>query len=205
LLQRCECCRGYSAHAARVTRLSRTTLAAESPDIVEAVLSAVPRPRRPALVSVLRVLLAVVGLAQVALGAAELRGAAGPAGMRMDGASMMHFGHEIAAWDIALGVGFCWVAWRRSRSVGVVPTLATFIVVLTGFGVADLASGQVGLSRFLLHLWALAGLILLIMIDRGRPPAGPGTPRDSDPDHHRLSLVSAPAARSGPATRPPDL
>jgi hypothetical protein len=54
-----------------------------------------------------------------------------------------------------------------------VPTLATFVVVLTAFGLADLSSGQVGLGRFLLHLWPLTGLVLMITLDRKRPPAGP--------------------------------
>lgn len=86
----------------------------------------------------------LVGLAQVAVGVDELRGAAGPAQMQVEGASAMHFA----------------------------PTLATFVVVLTVLGLVDLASGQVGPGRFLLHLWAVAGLVLVITLD---PPAGPPT------------------------------
>lgn len=123
-----------TASAPRVTRLSRTTVAADGLDIVGEVLSAAPRSRPRRLVSVLRLMLGLVGLTQVAVGVDELRGAAGPAQMQVDGASAMHFGHEIAAWDLALGVGFCRVACRPLRTAGVVPTLATFVVVLTALG-----------------------------------------------------------------------
>jgi predicted anti-sigma-YlaC factor YlaD len=88
LLRTCACCRGYNEHAAQVTRLSRTTVAAEGPDLVDAVLSVAPRGPGSRPVSVLRPVLAVVGLVQAGVGLSEVSGvvgSAGSAGMRMAG------------------------------------------------------------------------------------------------------------------------
>jgi predicted anti-sigma-YlaC factor YlaD len=207
-LQACAGCRGFVDHAAHVTRLSRTTLVVEVPDMVEAILAAGPRSRRPALVMALRVLLGVVGVAQVVIALDGVLGAHGPGGMQMEGASMVHFAHESAAWNLALGVGFCWVAARSSRTSGVVPTLATFIVVLTTLMLIDLTTGQADLSRLLMHGWAMAGLMLVIVLDRWRPPASGPLPGGNTWSQHRpgraptTDPAPSPADHDQPGLRP---
>lgn len=175
-LEACADCRQFADDAARVTRLARTSVATDVPDLVEAVLAASPRARLPRLITTLRVLLALVGIAQltVALGgvfAVWTDRHEHPAAL-LDGVSLQHFAHESAAWNLALGVGFVWVAWRSSRTSGVVPTLATFVVVLTALVALDLAAGRVDPSRLLLHGLVLLGLVLVIVLDRRRPAGG---------------------------------
>ncbi|HET9256460.1 MAG TPA: zf-HC2 domain-containing protein [Pseudonocardiaceae bacterium] len=177
----CAVCRRFADDAARVTRLARTAAAAPEPDVVAAVLAAAPRSRRPRLIRSLRVLLGVVGLAQAELGLAAMLGAhtSGHAaqGVVMQGASVAHFAHESAAWNLALGVGFLWVAWRSSRPSGMVPTLATFVTALTVLVVVDAMAGGVDTMRLLAHGLVVLGLILVIMLDRLPRPAGDTAPR----------------------------
>lgn len=179
----CAACRWFADEAARVTRLARTTVATPEPDVVEAVLAAAPRSRRPPLVTVLRVLLGLVGLAQIELAIIGMLAAhnsgQGAQGIVLQGASVAHFAHESAAWNLALGVGFLWVARRSSRTSGMVPTLVTFVAVLTVLVVMDAIAGGVDVARLLGHGLVLLGLILVILLDRLPKPAGstvPGTP-----------------------------
>ncbi|HEV7453415.1 MAG TPA: hypothetical protein VGO16_18970 [Pseudonocardiaceae bacterium] len=97
-------------------------------------------------------------------------------GVMLDGASIAHFAHESAAWNLALGVGFVWIAWRSSRASGMVPTLATFVAVLAALVVLDVVAGRVDPERFLLHGLVLLGLILVIVLDRLPRPTGGSVP-----------------------------
>jgi predicted anti-sigma-YlaC factor YlaD len=179
----CAACHRFGEGAAHVTRLARTAVATQEPDIAEAVLAAVPRSRRPQLVTALRVLLGLVGLAQAELAVIGMLGAhstaPGTQGVVLQGASLTHFAHESAAWNLALGVGFLWVAWRSTRSAGMVPTLATFVAVLTVLVVMDAMAGGVDVARLLAHGLVVLGLILMIVLDRLPRPTGgtvPGAP-----------------------------
>lgn len=179
-LASCTGCRRFADEAARVTRLARTTVAALEPDVVDAVLAAAPRSRRPPLAIVLRVLLALVGLVQAEVSIIGMLAAHSSAqGVVLQGASVAHFAHESAAWNLALGVGFLWVARRSSRTSGMVPTLVTFLAVLTVLVVMDAVAGGVNAGRLLGHGLVLLGLILVVALDRIPRPTGdtvPGTP-----------------------------
>jgi predicted anti-sigma-YlaC factor YlaD len=125
----------------------------------------------------------------------------------LEGASIAHFAHESAAWNLALGVGFLCIAWRSSRTSGMVPTLATFVAVLTALVVLDVVAGRVDPERFLLHGLVLLGLILVIALDRLPRPT-----RDTVPGAPAVGLPWArPSKRVDPAIGtdadglPPDL
>jgi predicted anti-sigma-YlaC factor YlaD len=169
-LASCTACRRFAEGAARVTRLARTAVAVPEPDVVAAVLAAAPRSRRPRLTTVLRALLGLVGLAQAEVALVAMLGAHtgdhGAQGVVLQGASVAHFAHESAAWNLALGVGFLWVAWRSSRPSGMVPTLATFVAALTVLVVLDAMAGGVDTARLLAHGLVVLGLILVIVLDR---------------------------------------
>jgi predicted anti-sigma-YlaC factor YlaD len=202
----CTACQRFADDAARVTRLARTAVATPEPDFVDAVLLAAPRSRRPQLITVVRVLLALVGLAQaeVALAGMIAARSSGHGGVMLQGASLAHFAHESAAWNLALGVGFLWVAWRSSRPSGMVPTVATFVAVLTVLVVMDAMAGGVDTARWLAHGLVVLGLVLVIVLDRLPAPAGGTAPGISTWRHRRLAR-----ARPGTQTRvpspPPDL
>jgi predicted anti-sigma-YlaC factor YlaD len=182
-LKTCAACRRFGDDAAHVTRLARTAVATPEPDVVDAVLVAAPRSPRWRPATALRVLLGLVGAAQivVALFGVLVAQASGhdSQGIVLKGASVTHVAHESAAWNLALGVGFLWIAWRSSRTSGMVPTLTTFVAVLAALEVLDVVTGRVDPERFVLHGLVLAGLILVIVLDRLPRPTGgtvPGAP-----------------------------
>jgi len=182
-LASCAECRAFAEEAAHVTRLARTAVATQEPDVLDAVLARAPRFHRRHLVSALRVLLGLVGLAQLAVAVAEMidAHASGPGlqQIMLQGASITHFADESAAWNLALGVGFLWVATRSARSSGMVPTLVAFVTVLAGLVVMDAMAGGVDATRLLAHGLVLLGAILVIVLDRLPRSTGgtvPGVP-----------------------------
>lgn len=213
-LASCPSCRQFAADAARVTRLARTAVAGAEPDFTAAILTAAPRPRawRIPLVGVVRLGLGLVGLAQVEVAIVALleTHASGLAssGVMLQGASLAHFAHESAAWNLALGVGFLWVAWRSSRTSGMVPTLTTFVGVLTVLVVLDALAGRVDTARFLLHGLVLAGLVLVVVLDRLHRPVGgsaPGVPAALYGDHAGPGQQADPPPGPGVDDLPPHL
>lgn len=209
-LATCAPCRRFSDEAARVTRLARTAVATPEPDVAGAVLASAPRSRRPRLSTALRVLLGLVGLAQAEVALAAILGAqagAGSQGVVLQGASVAHFAHESAAWNLALGVGFVWVAWRSPRASGMVPTLATFVGVLAVLVVMDVMAGGVDVARMALHGLVVLGLILVIALDRLPGPVGGTVPGAFAFRRRRagLSRPADPAVRAGARDTPPNL
>lgn len=210
-LARCAACHRFADDAARVTRLARTAAATEAPDLVEVVLAAAPRSRRPQLSTALRVLLGLVGLAQAELAVVSMLGAHGTEhpvqGVVLQGASLAHFAHESAAWNLALGVGFLWGARRSSRVSGMVPTLATFVAVLTVVVVLDAMAGGVDTTRLLGHGLVVLGLIVMIVLDRLPRPAGGTVPGVSAVRRRQLGRTRTidPTIGTGVDGLPPDL
>ncbi|MDQ4021007.1 MAG: zf-HC2 domain-containing protein [Actinomycetota bacterium] len=210
-LKICAACHRFADDAAHVTRLARTAVAAPEPDVVAAVLAAAPRSPRWRLVTALRVLLGLVGFAQIAVAASGVLAAQASGhdsqGIVLKGASVTHFAHESAAWNLALGVGFLWIAWRSSRTSGMVPTLTTFVAVLAALVVLDVVAGRVDPERFVLHGLVLLGLILVIVLDRLSGPTGGTGPsaRVLGPPWSGRSRRVDPATGTEASGLPPDL
>lgn len=162
-LAACAACREWQNAAARVTRLARMAVARPGPDLVDAVLAARPARRRNRLRLGLRVALAVLGAGQLLIAALTLLGVTAWAHP-----GDTHLSHEFAAWNLALGVGFLWIAFRAATPAGLVPTLATFVLVLTVLEVVDVVSGHVELVRVLSHALVQAGLVVVVAL-AGRP------------------------------------
>lgn len=180
-LASCADCRGFLDDAAWVTRLTRTGLAEPGPDLVGRVLAAAPRPWRGRFTRVVQVLVGLLGAGQLALAGVALFVMHGPMAQHgqpatLGGATMTHMSHEAAAWNLAIGVGFLWAALRSTRSAGLVPMLAAFVALLTLLSVIDLAEGKVDVLRLVSHLLVVAGLALVVLLDRTRAGGGGSTP-----------------------------
>ncbi|WP_027344308.1 zf-HC2 domain-containing protein [Hamadaea tsunoensis] len=137
---------------------------------IAAILTAAPRPRRH-LALTLRYALGLLGLAQFLLGVAQISANAGAThlhGTLLSGTGADHLWHESAAWNVAVGAAFAWVAWRRSRPAGVLPMLTAFVLVLTLLTVNDALTGTVDTSRILSHILLVAGYALLVVLGRPR-------------------------------------
>ncbi len=208
----CASCRAFADRAAHVTRLARIRPAEPLPDVLPGLLAALdggdvrPAPRRgwrAVARDAVRVALGVLGAGQVALalaGVVAATGAAGDTG-RLAGASMTHFSHESAAWNLALGVAFLWAASGAARRVGaLVPVIGAFVALLVTLSVLDLLAGHVEAGRLAGHLPVIAGLVLLLVHARlGR--GGGGTTRTSDASPSRADRS---ADRSDDRSRPDD-
>jgi predicted anti-sigma-YlaC factor YlaD len=183
----CAGCRQWFEDAAMVTRLARVAPVIQVPGVPERVLDAAPGRRRTHWAAWLRLALGAIGAGQVLLGVAQVAGPAMGGAMSgygggMEGASVDHLMHESAAWNLAVGAGFLFIAWRRSRPAGVVPTLTAFVAVLTLMSLGDLIDGSVAPSRLASHVLLLAGYAIVVVLCRPSMgmdgPAGTGRRRE---------------------------
>jgi predicted anti-sigma-YlaC factor YlaD len=72
--------------------------------------------------------------------------------------SAIHLERHQAAFDVALGLAFLFVAWRPDRAYGMVPFAATFALALSVSAIIDLVHGASTVVRESRHLIELAGL-----------------------------------------------
>ncbi len=86
----------------------------------------------------------------------------------------IHFERHQAAFDVALGLAFLFVAWRSDRAYGMVPFAAAFAIALTLSAVIDLANGASTFDRESAHLIEILGLALLWALGLA---VGPGRKR----------------------------
>ncbi|MFC4945954.1 zf-HC2 domain-containing protein [Pseudonocardia sp. GCM10023141] len=193
-LQGCAGCRAHAERLAQVTRLARLGPVQETPDLVAAVLAAAPPPPRQRRTGAVRLALGGVGIGQCALAVSEIVAAGGAhhGGPELAGATAAHLVNESSAWNLALAVAFLWVAAGTSRISGLVPVIAAFVGILTVLSAFDVISGRVDAERLLSHALVVAGLVLLVVMQRltrnggggtdvARPvPGSPAT--DADPD-----------------------
>ena len=168
-LASCSDCARWAEGAAHATRLIRMDVR-PVPDLSEEITAhiALPARRVARRRRWLRVALLVAGLVQLAVGVPALTGDS--LGMAMSA----HAAHEAAAWNLAIGAAFAAAALVPRRAAGLVPLLATFLIVLTALSVRDVASGSVGLGRLATHAGALIGLVLLVLLDRTERALPPG-------------------------------
>jgi predicted anti-sigma-YlaC factor YlaD len=188
-LAQCAGCRDWLDRAAVVNRLTRTAPVSDVPDLTAAILAALPEQpvtpwrRRLPVAALLYVALAMVGAVQLILGLTQVGGgvSAGHAHNGL-GATQGHLWHESAAWNVAVGAGYLFIALRRTRPTGLVPMLTAFVGMLLLISVTDLTGGRVDVDRLIGHGFVIAGYLLVVALARGiggemRPPGarmGPG-------------------------------
>ena len=170
-LATCAGCRGWWDDAAAVNRLVRTGPALAGVDVTEAVLPAAPGPWRGRLAVALRVVLGVLGIAQLVLGMLQITVLRTPEpaalhGTTVDGATPGHLWHESAAWNLAVGAAFLWIAARRGRPVGVVPLLTAFVAALVLLSAGDVIGGRVEAARLASHGFVVTGYLLVLALSR---------------------------------------
>ncbi|MEV4638013.1 zf-HC2 domain-containing protein [Actinoplanes sp. NPDC049548] len=189
----CPGCREWLDRAAAVNRLTRTGLVADVPDLSEAILGALPagsptrvpwRARlrewfavswRERVTVALYVALAAVGAVQLILGLDQVGGASGSLHVHAGTeATPGHLWHESAAWNVAVGAGFLFIALRRNRPTGLVPMLTAFVGMLLLLSLNDLSAARVDATRLVSHGFVIAGYLLVVALSRvGGEPVGP--------------------------------
>jgi predicted anti-sigma-YlaC factor YlaD len=168
-LASCPDCARWADQAARVTRHTRLDVR-PVPDLSEQIAAHVTLPARRVLRRryLLRAGLLLAGLAQLLIGLPALTGDS--IGMAM----ATHAAHEAAAWNLAIGAAFVAAASMPRRAAGLIPLLATFLIVLGALSARDVASGAVSGGRLATHAAALIGLLLLVGLDRAERALPPG-------------------------------
>jgi predicted anti-sigma-YlaC factor YlaD len=193
----CAACRQWADDAQAVARLARVQLMTRTPRVD----LAAARKRRPRLSRALRILLGAFGAAQFALGILQ---AAAPDGAHdHGGVNPGHLFHESAAWNVAIGAGFAWIALRRGRPGGALPMLTAFVALLGLLSVNDIAGGRVDGLRLLSHGFVVAGYAIVVALSR--PSLDPGVPppsRQGPPWRWRATLEPP---SDEPAAGPPSL
>ncbi|OWV05843.1 hypothetical protein B5D80_17405 [Micromonospora wenchangensis] len=225
-LDGCVACRVWCDRAATVTRRTRLTLStadrrdptadtpgrlrstAACPDLADVVLAALPVPRRlrDRLVPGLRTGLALIGALQLVLGLAQVgRGpAAGHAHGALDTLASGHLWHESAAWNIAVGAGFLFVAARRTPTGGLLPMLSAFVGALVLLSANDLVTGRVEPTRLVSHGFLVTGYLIVVALSRPRlRPDGPAGRGRGDRPAWRLRTDDVPAAAPTVRLLPP--
>ncbi|MFI5927076.1 zf-HC2 domain-containing protein [Micromonospora sp. NPDC051543] len=145
------------------------------------------RPHLPGhgtLVVGLRAALGLLGAVQLVLGLAQVGKGATAEHLHASG---QHLWHESAAWNVAVGAGFLFVAVRRSPPAGLLPMLSAFVGTLLLLSVNDLATGSVSGERLVSHGFLVVGYLITVLLSRpGLRPGGPAPQRQPTPSRWRF-------------------
>jgi predicted anti-sigma-YlaC factor YlaD len=187
-LETCASCRAWEARAFAVTRTLRVREEPAAPDLADAILEMATPPVNtrgwwP------RIALIGVAAAQVGLAISQIVGA-GTTAQHVEHGDVPVAGHlfnESTAWNLALGIGLLWAAFRSRVTAGLIPVVGAFLAVLTVYSAYDVITGAASVSRVVSHGVLLLGLALMIVISRwysDPAPRGTGTADDSSDAAH---------------------
>jgi predicted anti-sigma-YlaC factor YlaD len=185
----CADCRQWLDRAATVNRLTRTGLATPAPDLSAAIMAALPRvapsrwwhPTRARLATALYIALAAVGSVQLILGLDQVGGDGTGAHVHAGlDATSGHLWHESAAWNVAVGAGYLFIALRRNRPAGLVPMLTAFVGMLLLLSLNDLTADRVDGTRLISHGFVILGYLLVVALSKvtGETAQPPGARAD---------------------------
>ncbi|WP_084599466.1 zf-HC2 domain-containing protein [Actinoplanes subtropicus] len=179
----CAGCREWLDGAATVNRLTRIGVGV-APDLSASILAAAeqtPPRRRFPLATALYIALAGVGAVQLILGLDQIGGGVVGAHVHTGvDATSGHLWHESAAWNVAVGAGYMFIALRRSRPSGLVPMLTAFVGMLLLLSVNDLTGDRVDSTRLVSHGFVILGYLLVVALTRipggfAQPPGARST------------------------------
>ena len=166
----CGACARWVDEAAAVSRLVRMSVVPDTSDrpvlTPQALAAALPRSGHRRLTQVLRILLGLLGAAQFLVGMAQVSLMSAGVHDHPDAVSPSHLWHESAAWNIAVGAAFGWIAVRRTRPAGLIPMLSVFVAMLTLVSANDLWLGGVDAQRLLSHGFVIAGYLVILALTR---------------------------------------
>jgi predicted anti-sigma-YlaC factor YlaD len=174
-VQSCASCRAWQDRVAGLSRSLRVRAAVPVPDLTRAILADAPvfvetRGLWP------RYALGGVAVAQLALALAQFFGV-GQAATHADHDAVpvaSHLFNEGTAWNLALGVGLFWAAFRPRTASGLIPVLGGFLALLIAYSTHDVIAGTAPVTRVAGHGLLVAGLLLLILVHRKSGGASPG-------------------------------
>ena len=165
-LRGCRGCSGFQVDA-RGLQAMRIAASPPVPDQTTAIVRAMRTPARSLGWDLLRGLVAALGLARIA----------GALGMFLAGGARPHASVELAAAELAVGVGLLIVAIRPSLAPGLVAMLTVLAAATVIGGAGDVMAGRVSWHHELLHvLDAVAAFVVWRLSVRSRTWRGIAVP-----------------------------
>ncbi|MGQ0823700.1 MAG: zf-HC2 domain-containing protein [Actinomycetota bacterium] len=149
-LEACAGCRAFAAEVLALHRLVRVAPAAAVPDLSAQIVAAaiLPSESPPPLDRSLRLGLVAVGVVLVLAGLPGLLETGGAAHAR-----------HLSSFDVALAVGFLWVAARPARALsGFLPIGSVLVVTCVTLALLDAAEGDSETLRTITHSIAVLGM-----------------------------------------------
>ena len=107
----------------------------------------------------LRWILLAIGIAQIAVAIPALI-------FGTDAGLPVHAARHIGSFDVALGVGFLYAAWRPSRIPGLLPVVAALVACLVASSFLDVASGSTAALGEAQHVLDFVGLAVVWLLSR---------------------------------------
>jgi len=169
----CADCRAFAHDAEALHRGVRLAPAPAIPDLAPGILAAIGAERstdaQPDTNLALRWILVAIAVAQIAVAIPALI-------FGTDAGLPVHTARHIGSFDVALGVGFLYAAWKPSRIPGLLPVVAALVVCLVGSSFLDVAAGSTAALGEAQHVLDFVGLAVVWLLSR--------------PATHRLQLAS---------------
>jgi predicted anti-sigma-YlaC factor YlaD len=165
----CAGCRSFAHDAEDLHRAVRLERAPAIPDLAPAVLAAIGEETLAArrgsaaapshdVVQVLRWVLVALAIVQVVV--------AIPALLGNDAGLPVHTARHLGSFDLALGIGFLYAAWRPQRISGMLPIVGALVVCLAVSSLLDVAAGNTAALGESHHLADFGGLLVMWLISR---------------------------------------
>ena len=165
-LAECADCRGFSHRAEQLHRSVRLAPAPAIPDLTPGILTAIGAETladaEPDTNLALRWILLAIALAQIAVAVPALL-------FGSDAGLPVHTARHIGSFDVALGVGFLYAAWKPSRIPGLLPVVAALVVCLLGSSLLDVANGSTQALGEAQHVLDFVGLAVVWLLSRQAP------------------------------------
>jgi predicted anti-sigma-YlaC factor YlaD len=162
----CADCRAFAHDADALHRSVRLAPAPAIPDLTRGILSAIgaesTRDAEPDTNVALRWILVAIALAQIAVAIPALV-------FGSDAGLPVHTARHIGSFDVALGVGFLYAAWKPSRIPGLLPVVAALVVCLVGSSFLDVANGSTRALGEAQHVLDFVGLVVVWLLSRPAP------------------------------------
>jgi predicted anti-sigma-YlaC factor YlaD len=169
-LRNCDACNRFATAAHSASRRVRLAAVQDVPDLSAAIMTGLAdEPSRSSArwVGRLRVVVAMAGVAQMLLAVPLVAGMVG---------ADPHLGRDLAALQLALGVGLILAAVQPHRAAGVLPVIAVVAgatLVLAGI---DVAGGVATWTAELVHVSEIIGVLALWALSRALPAAVTASP-----------------------------
>jgi predicted anti-sigma-YlaC factor YlaD len=162
----CADCRGFSHRAESLHRTVRLAPAPEIPDLTPGILTAIGgeplADTEPDTNHALRWILVAIAVAQIAVAIPALV-------FGSDAGLPVHAARHIGSFDVALGVGFLYAAWKPSRIPGLLPVVAALVACLVGSSLLDVADGSTRALGEAQHVLDFVGLAVVWLLSRPAP------------------------------------